>query len=245
MSSRRCVIFSPPESFEFQCRGQQGAILALTASADLEEVDGYAQLRQHICQHAELIYRHADRVRTIGEEETLYIITGSIKSNSYALAAYQEAMCEPNNVLKLVKQQGPSDTDPTGNATQHYTWTRRGTAQARMGASQHPGVKDQSLFLRGFKLDFSASFRARIKNETFAAERRESNDPRRQAGGGSDDHTHQGDRPGRRRGDTNGRWSPGNSGGGGTQDRIGSADFRLESFPSDSRQNVSRKHDPK
>ncbi|TEB28206.1 hypothetical protein FA13DRAFT_1735823, partial [Coprinellus micaceus] len=44
-----------------------------------------------------------------------------------------------------------------------YKWTKRGSAHARWGSSAGgEGVKNQTLFLRGLKLAFSAKFRSRV-----------------------------------------------------------------------------------
>ncbi|TEB18528.1 hypothetical protein FA13DRAFT_592668 [Coprinellus micaceus] len=50
-----------------------------------------------------------------------------------------------------------------GDVRSKYVWTRRSTSEAYFGSSEVEGVKDQTLFLRGFKLDFSQAFRARMK----------------------------------------------------------------------------------
>jgi hypothetical protein len=64
----------------------------------------------------------------------------------------------PADTLKLVKRQGMSRY---GNG--EFVWTRRGTSEARVGKSEAAGACDQSLFLRGFKLDFSQKARSRMR----------------------------------------------------------------------------------
>jgi hypothetical protein len=107
--------------------------------------------------HPELIYRHADRIRQIANDEPLYIITGCIKSNSWALAAFREGMPAPHDAMSL--QRVTRASDPRSK----YVWTKRSTSEAYFGLSEEEGVRDQTLFLRGFKLDFSQAFRTRMK----------------------------------------------------------------------------------
>ncbi|KAF6751708.1 hypothetical protein DFP72DRAFT_1135563, partial [Ephemerocybe angulata] len=141
-------------AFEFHCQAQEGAILAITSAADLEEVKDHAALREYIIEHAETIYKYANSVRRLGQEESLYIVTGCIKSDAWAAAAYSGYMIPPHDVLCLV--QFGSSSPPS------YAWTERGSSEARCDESGEPGLKNQSLFLRGFKLSFSRNFRSRM-----------------------------------------------------------------------------------
>ncbi|KAF6759338.1 hypothetical protein DFP72DRAFT_133166 [Ephemerocybe angulata] len=142
------------EGFEFKCQDQEGAVLVSISEATLEEVYDSAMMHDHICKHAELIYKYADQIRRIGHDTSLYIVTGCIKASDWGLAAFQESMTHPDNVLKLAKRR---------NGT--YLWTHRGTAEAKTGSSEPRDVKDQCLFLQGHKLDFSKAFRARLRSE--------------------------------------------------------------------------------
>jgi hypothetical protein len=45
-----------------------------------------------------------------------------------------------------------------------YEWTMQGSSRARAGWSDREGVKDQCLFLQGFKVAFSPSFRSRVSS---------------------------------------------------------------------------------
>ncbi|KAF6743009.1 hypothetical protein DFP72DRAFT_152967 [Ephemerocybe angulata] len=142
------------ERFEFKCQDQEGAVLISVSEAILEEVVDSAMFHDHICTFAELIYRHADSIRRIGNDTSLYIVTGCIKATDWGLAAFQEPMTHPDNVLKLVRRRNGE-----------YLWTHRGTAEAKSGSSEPRNVKDQCLFLQGHKLDFSKAFRARLRSE--------------------------------------------------------------------------------
>ncbi|KAF5326064.1 hypothetical protein D9611_000876 [Ephemerocybe angulata] len=159
------VIYSPDfsdiENFRTRCKPQQGAALLLTSDADQEDLVDREKLRKHILEYAELLYRHADAIQCIGQDESLYIITGFVKSNSCGLAAFGEptAPDEPSVVLANSRRQGQS----TGR---QWVWIDQGTANTQLSEpSNLDGInlKDQTLFLRGFKLDFSASFRSNLE----------------------------------------------------------------------------------
>lgn len=150
-------LHSKVSSFEFRCHSHHGSVLAATSSAELEELENYNELREAIIQHPELIYAHANAIRRMAGDEPLYIITGCIKSDSWAIAAFREAMPAPHDAMSL--QNMTRDSDPRSK----YIWTKRSTSEAYFGLSEEEGVKDQTLFLRGFKLDFSQAFRTRMK----------------------------------------------------------------------------------
>lgn len=144
--------------FQFRCRSSQGAVLAVTSPTDLEEVADSSAIREHIAQHAELLYKHASTIRRIADNEALYIITGCIKSESWALAAFNDPTTSSADVLELLKRSH------VGHPSPEFIWTERATSEARVGRGKTLGTKDQSLFLRGFKLDFSQEFRSRMKS---------------------------------------------------------------------------------
>ncbi|RXW20158.1 hypothetical protein EST38_g5689 [Candolleomyces aberdarensis] len=145
-------------SFEFKMLEPEGAVLALTSSADLEEFRSHVELRDFIIDNAASLYRYANSIQRLDYHESLYIVTGCIKSDSWALAAYNDLPDPQNDVLKLIR------TEASGSASPAYVWTDRGTAEARSGSTQNGGThKDQCLFLQGFKVAFSAAFRSRMK----------------------------------------------------------------------------------
>lgn len=150
-------------TFEFRCHSPHGAVLALTSSVDLLEVVHQTELRDCIVKHAELLYRHAESIRRIGHDESLYIVTGCLKSDSWGLAAYKAPMELPENLLQLVHigwDRALQKPNPL------YAWTKRGTSEAKCGeSSQAERVKDQCLFMRGFKLAFSQNFRLRMRRD--------------------------------------------------------------------------------
>ncbi|KAJ3543212.1 hypothetical protein NMY22_g3227 [Coprinellus aureogranulatus] len=119
--------------YEFSCSpiDSRGAILVLTSGADTVEAQNIKGLEQFIKRHAPAIYQYANNIRPIGEDESLYILTGCIKSASWAMAAYNKAM-DPNHcTLRLEPMRTFSGDSPS-----EYDWTSQGSSRAR-GSSWH------------------------------------------------------------------------------------------------------------
>lgn len=167
---------------EFLCHSASGAILAVTSQADLVATDDVNSMRAYIAQHAEALYRHANFIRPIGERESLYIITGSVKTDAWAIAAYRQRMQSPHNILRLV-QRPPRASEVLTPSSVHQ-WTKKGTSsRARLGDSAEHELKNQSLFLQGFKMELAPRFRSRIKESTLAPDL----NPTKGTDGGDDD----------------------------------------------------------
>ncbi|KAF6747374.1 hypothetical protein DFP72DRAFT_609206 [Ephemerocybe angulata] len=149
-----------PTRIDFRCGSRQGAVVIPTSAAKLEELTNHTTLRKTLIQSAGLLYLHANAIRLIGDDEPLYIITGCIKSESWALAAYRDPLPPPHDILRLV--QRPQIASQISERIPPYAWTKRGTSEARVGASETSQLMDQSLFLRGYKMAFSQDFRAQM-----------------------------------------------------------------------------------
>ncbi|TEB28192.1 hypothetical protein FA13DRAFT_1776059 [Coprinellus micaceus] len=149
--------------YEFHCHSSTGAILATPSSADKNEVKDPVAMQQFICTHAEAIYRLANSTTRIGADTSLYVMSGCIKSNSWAMAAYKDEMSPHHATLQLVSVSPPPEQG--SNLEVEYRWTKQGLARARCGWDD-TGLRNQSLFLRGFKLAFSPRFRSRVEGST-------------------------------------------------------------------------------
>jgi hypothetical protein len=156
--------FSLPRSildFNFSCNEEQGALLACTSSADLVELHTTAALQRFLIENAGAVYRYSNNIQPLRTEESLYIITACVKSDGWSLAAFRGA--KSNQHLKLSKLHAGDDSTDIGKM---YDWTNQGPAEAHLWPSTEEQAKDreknQSLFLQGFKLAFSAPFRARM-----------------------------------------------------------------------------------
>ncbi|TEB25863.1 hypothetical protein FA13DRAFT_1777263 [Coprinellus micaceus] len=142
-------------SFEFQCFASTGAVLAATSSAELEELVDDTDLREWLIHNYEFLYECASQRRR--GIETLYLITASIKSDTWALGAFQEINPGGNNEMRLTavpSRQGE---------LQRYEWSCTAAARARVGSSGQAGLKNQTLFVRGFKIRFSEAFQGRMR----------------------------------------------------------------------------------
>jgi hypothetical protein len=200
-------------SYEFRMLEPEGAVLALTSSADLEEFHSRVDLRDFIIDNAPSIYCYANSIRRLDYHESLYIVTGCIKSDSWALAAYNGYPDPQNDVLKLVRR------NRSGSAPD-YMWTDRGTAEARFGSTR-PGDshKDQCLFLRGFKVAYSAAFRFKMKDNSANPE----GSWRDSEGGSGSDIS---DENSRRQGDDSGNQKSGDHSSGANGGGLGSLESR-------------------
>ncbi|RXW15366.1 hypothetical protein EST38_g10487 [Candolleomyces aberdarensis] len=140
----------------------KGAILVSTSPADLEELDNYIKLRDFIIDNAGLLYHCANEDQGLGHDESLYIVTGCIKSESWAMASFTEPIAPPHDIIKLVKRSGSDPVPP-------YVWTSQGTATTKSYPEERIhkcNRKDQTLFMHGFKLSFSPPFRSRWNNRS-------------------------------------------------------------------------------
>ena len=119
---------------------QQGAILAHTSPGKLEELpkSGRMDLHEFISRYAGLLYRYADGVRSIRREEGLYIVTGCIKSESWAIAAFRQSVPGLDHVPKLVRLPGATAHDNPLAST--YAWRSPGTFDGRTGRSKSSGA---------------------------------------------------------------------------------------------------------
>jgi hypothetical protein len=121
-----------------------------------------ADLKEFLLENARDVYRHASNINSLVKEgESLYVITGCIKSDGWGLAAFRDAT--PGDLLRLSEQHLGNHGTAQGKI---YDWSVRGPAEARRWPNPETEAafhdKNQSLFLQGFKLAFSASFRARM-----------------------------------------------------------------------------------
>ncbi|KAJ3548251.1 hypothetical protein NMY22_g1334 [Coprinellus aureogranulatus] len=141
--------------YEFHCSGTFGAILAVTSPASKEMARDNSAVHEYLVQHAEAIYRHA-LSQAVGRVGSLYVITSCIKAESWAIAAYNGQMAQGHDVLQLA---------PRSSDASVYGWTRQGSSCSAHSGRSSRGVKDQSLFLQGFKLAPSAHLRSKIEDE--------------------------------------------------------------------------------
>ncbi|KAH6916275.1 hypothetical protein BKA70DRAFT_483173 [Coprinopsis sp. MPI-PUGE-AT-0042] len=142
------------DMFEFHCRQTQGAVLAVTSSGELETLTPKSrnQLRKYLCKHGSHLMATLRREDYLEPGQSLYVVTGTIKSSSWAIAVHTSLMQKPFDQVVLTRRE-----DKSGASFPTYTWTSQGSAAARSVASvaldeEGGRIKDQCLFLRGFLL---------------------------------------------------------------------------------------------
>lgn len=122
-----------------------------------------ASLRGFLVQNAGDIYLRAIKSGSLDNDKSLYVVTGCIKTDSWALAASRREKL--GQVLRLSKLCPEDNSTSEGRI---YDWTDRSSStEARVWPNNEMEVeategKNQTLFLQGFKLDFSPAFRARM-----------------------------------------------------------------------------------
>lgn len=148
-------------------------------------------MESYINQHVEVIYRHCHR--RLGAKDSLYIITGCIKTDLWALAAYQEMEGDGSHHNRLLQLSRAAASVPN-RPSSAYHWTQQPAATyPNHDDSGVEGLKNQSLFLQGFKLAFSDQYVSRMKealsassgNRSTPAARQDSDGQPEDAGAGS------------------------------------------------------------
>ncbi|KAF5316955.1 hypothetical protein D9611_003874 [Ephemerocybe angulata] len=163
-ASARASFASGYPSFEFNCSGSsEGSVLAITSDAYLETLKSVSGMRDFIMQNAAELYAYAvSRGDVESNNQPLYIITGCVKADTWAMAAFDESMEAPDDTLRLVTRY-----DDYRGMAQNFLWTDRGRADVRCSNGGGRGLKNQSLFLRGFKLTASESIWGRGQQKEF------------------------------------------------------------------------------
>ncbi|KAH6887267.1 caspase domain-containing protein [Coprinopsis sp. MPI-PUGE-AT-0042] len=131
------------QDITYHCRAPQGAILAVTSTAQLHTLvgDKIHRLRLWLCKYGMELLQSLEPGRT----DPLYVVTGKVTSSSWANATY----AEPENSLVLTHFL---DDLPS------YQWTEPGASRNWSKSSstvinpQGERASDQCLFLRGFLL---------------------------------------------------------------------------------------------
>ncbi|KAJ2913972.1 hypothetical protein MD484_g6448, partial [Candolleomyces efflorescens] len=116
-SIRRSPDGQSVEQFEFDCISEQGAVLACTSSADLVELENLVSLKQYLNQNAGAIYQQAYLTEQF-DSDSLYVVTGCIKTAGWGLAAYQGITS--NQTMRLAQRPGGNSSPEDGKL---YDWT--------------------------------------------------------------------------------------------------------------------------
>ncbi|KAJ3538132.1 hypothetical protein NMY22_g5287 [Coprinellus aureogranulatus] len=143
--------------YNFDCEAQSGAILVISSAAQVVTLDDTKALEEHAASNAKTLFRRAATSDTVpmGRDLSLVIVTGTIKTNAWAIAAYQqrEQRSLTHNTTRLVLRE---DGYMRESEAPFYRWVESGGTYVSSGRSDsEKGVKDQTVFLQGFKMEFS------------------------------------------------------------------------------------------
>ncbi|KAH6906634.1 hypothetical protein BKA70DRAFT_395054 [Coprinopsis sp. MPI-PUGE-AT-0042] len=146
------------DEITFQCNQSEGAILAMTSPADLHDMEQTYLLREYLCEHATQIFHFLREQHRLPSETSLYIVTGTTKSASWAIATHGQPMQPSHNSLVLKRIPRGERCSPL------FRWTRMGNAQTEIRNHEHGQEKTQCLFLRGFLLTPSDNYLRGLKS---------------------------------------------------------------------------------
>ncbi|KAF7345527.1 WD40 containing domain protein [Mycena venus] len=85
----------PGGDFVFDCKGPDGAVLALPYGAHLEKLRNIESMRRYAAKHAENWYRYVNETRGRGlVNGSLYLVTGCEKTKSWGMASFHDVPTE-------------------------------------------------------------------------------------------------------------------------------------------------------
>ncbi|KAH6912952.1 hypothetical protein BKA70DRAFT_1397951 [Coprinopsis sp. MPI-PUGE-AT-0042] len=148
------------------CPEEEGAALAITSPAELLRMESNDTLRDYLCNNASRLFDFLLESHSLPEGTSIYIVTGTVLSASWATATYNSRMNPSYNSLVLKRIAGDGSQPP------YFMWTEKGNARTRTQGRQLRVTKDQCLFLKGFLLDASPEAEGYTPGKARSAERR-------------------------------------------------------------------------
>lgn len=137
---------------DFSCTCEKGAILVLPDGACREDLRRLEKFRHAAEQHAMAWYEHA---RHCGlNPESLYLVTGCVKTSSWGVASILNASEERSACLKFTAASVAG-----AGASYSYSWETHSPADVRSGPKPPSEVQNQCVFLRGFKISFNENLK--------------------------------------------------------------------------------------
>jgi len=138
--------------FDFSCTCEKGAILVLPDGAFREDLRRLEKFRHAAEHNAMAWYGHA---RNCGlNPESLYLVTGCVKTSSWGVASISNASEERSACLKFT-----AASVAQASASYSYSWETYSPADVRNGPKPASEVKNQCVFLRGFKISFNENLK--------------------------------------------------------------------------------------
>ncbi|TEB26709.1 hypothetical protein FA13DRAFT_1007808 [Coprinellus micaceus] len=113
---------------EFRFPSSAGGILAVLSAANIEITDDKEAMRTYITQYAEALYTHARGTRRAKPGESLYFVTGSIKNDLWARAAYQESRAHGPHHVRLLRLSRRTGSFSQNRPSSAYQWKEQPAA---------------------------------------------------------------------------------------------------------------------
>jgi hypothetical protein len=136
----------------FACTCEKGAILVLPDGAFREDLRRLEKFRHAAEHNAMAWYGHA---RNCGlNPESLYLVTGCVKTSSWGVASILNASEERSACLKFT-----AASVAEASASYSYLWETYSPVDVRNGPKPPSEVQNQCVFLRGFKISFNENIK--------------------------------------------------------------------------------------
>ncbi|KAJ7019809.1 hypothetical protein C8F04DRAFT_975264 [Mycena alexandri] len=137
----------PGGEFVFNCRGPDGAVLALPHGAHLEKLENLENMRRYAAKHAESWYQYVNGARGRGlVNGSLYLITACEKSKSWGMASFHDVPHENEFQISF---------SPTADEDDGYRYRWHGT-RCRYKQADPPLVEgtpvNQTTFIHAFAI---------------------------------------------------------------------------------------------
>jgi hypothetical protein len=160
---------------------EEGAVLAITSPTVLDQLRWNDDIRDYLCRYASRLFEYLSKRHSLPNGTSLYVVTGTILSASWATATYEHPTGGPSYDSMVLKRVAAPNSP-------YYMWTDKGNAQTRTQGRQLRDKKDQCLFLKGFLLDASPDFwkahreKLRLENEHGETPHTQTNDRQHRQG---------------------------------------------------------------
>ncbi|KAL4079880.1 hypothetical protein V8B97DRAFT_2020641 [Scleroderma yunnanense] len=134
---------------QFNSSATEGAILVLPEGSDQHNLRNHLVFQKEALLKGKAWYEFALKKagRTMISPDSMYLITGCHKTSSWSLAAF-------NNVGGSLNfnAQFTAGSVVNGNVTAAYTWQMTSAVPCRVGPDPYDGNKNQTVFIRGYKI---------------------------------------------------------------------------------------------
>ncbi|KAJ7167815.1 hypothetical protein C8R46DRAFT_1094240 [Mycena filopes] len=137
------------EALSFRSTSNFGAVCGLPDGSAVEKLNDLDKIRQHAIACAESWYHYAivARGRTTAFNGSLYLITGTEKTDCWGIATTRQ-IYEGGSCLHLM----PGGTDPHQTHPWHWDYSPSSTKGFTSRPDVVRGCKNQTVFLHGFKM---------------------------------------------------------------------------------------------